>query len=654
MSSKKEVNIVLISPSDVNEEINEIKEYFDGLRKSLEYIININVKHWIDTPEGMIENGIFQNKIEETLGFENCDIVICIFGYTLGTKVNDEYRTEAELDKVIDLYKENNKPDAFVYFKEWKDHKHISSAIDIFSELENLKKRWGEKLNHKDFKSKKELIHRINQRIVRFLLEKNNKIDFSSLRFKVMLSTNEYLEQLAYLISIAENEVYYTSTKMASTTDSRYGEKQNLIVESAKRFKKKYPEREHFGIIDSEDSTIIGSIELRKEVEDIVLKFHKNLNTIGFNFFISDSKHIVIKFHNNKDRNEFSIYTENKDLTERFKQYFYDLWHDSTSMKEHINYKKDQSLIDMFKDIGLGNSINEIDDFFTILDSIDQKSYPLPYHTLGSVFDKNIYVKDIFPYSSDYQFDNILKLYSENINRYFINNLISLSTIKAVRKSIVENIPIDYSRYSETFFYMFFIANYMKTVHSLELTKDYLKFNDLKILDIGGGGGASFIATQNFLDNNNIKCIQLDIVDSSNEQLEISKKFDNTKLAVKYSCIDINDYLENTDIKYDLIIASNSFCELKTIYMTSLLKKIKNCLSIDGLLLTIERVESGVYEKFSSEEVDFNQLSYIYKNERYKMEEKFYEINKVLEGNSKTNLINYIKTGYTLRYGLYK
>jgi len=469
-----------------------------------------------------------------------------------------------------------------------------------------------------------------------------------------MLSTDEYLDQLAYLISNAEHEVYYTSTKMAPTSDSRYGKKQKKILESAKEFKKKYPEREHFGIIDSEDSTRIGSIELRKEVEDIVLKFHGNLNTIGFNFFISDSKHIVIKFHDNKDRNEFSIYTENKDLTERFKQYFYDLWHDSKTMKEHINYKEDQKLIDMVKDIGLGNSINEIDGFFNILNSIDQENYPLPYHTIDSTFDKSIFIKDIFPYSSDYQVDKILELYSKNINSYFMNNLISLQSIKAVRKSIVEDTPIDYSNYSETFFYMFFIANYMKTIHSLESIKEYIKPNNLKILDIGGGGGASFLATQNFLDKYNINCTRLDIVDSSNKQLEISKKFNNIELTVSYECKDINDYLEETDIEYDLIIASNSLCELNTNHMNLLLERIKNKLSEQGLFLTIERVESGVYDRVSSEETNFNQLSYVYKNERYKMKESFYKINKVLEENSKTNLINYIKTGYTLRYGLYK
>ncbi len=648
------IRIALIAPNNSNAEIILIKQYFDNLKrilqKSTSFILEIN--HWEDTPEGIVRDGMtLQDMIEDTLKLEDSDIVFCIFGSHLGTKDSEcgNYRTVCELNKVIDFYNKNKKPDAFVYFKELTDQDRIHDtemSSDIIRLEENLSVR------SKKYKNKEELKDLINFRFIKFILNFLQDSKKEEKNTEILYGLNDYLNKIANLIEKSQEEVLFTSTQMASSVDTEYGVLQREIINASKKFQEKNKNRNHYGIIDSSDRTKRGAIELRDSVEDIILKFNSELTSLGFNFFISDEEHIILRLRPHENIDKYSIYIRNKDLAKKLKQIFLELWHNSTSMTNHFGdnfYIKD---IKSFFSDTLSKSRDDAIDFFTQISKIDEKCNALPYTVINNIVDKYILTKDISKYSKDDDFELVLRYYREIID----DNNIDKSLLHEVRNAIINRNFIDYKVHSKTFFFMYFLANYLKVRHALEdIKKDINKKSNYRILDIGGGGGASLLAIYNFINTNNINCEDMHIVDISNSQMNISKQISHNFSSIQIMFYNDDIYQKVDELEqYDLIIGSNIFCELSNKHIINIANKLQTKLIDGGLLLVIEQVESGVYENLS-EETDLIQKRYKYQNERYKMSNKQIDIlEDILHEKKLYCYKDYVKTGYTLRYALYE
>lgn len=645
------IKIALIAPNSANDEIETIMELLNNLSNilsnSTQYILKIN--HWTDTPEGIISDE-FQEMIEDTLELEECDIVFCIFGSTLGT-YDDEcknYRTVCELKRVINYHKQNGKPDAFVYFKELSNE-DIKNDFDMTSKIIKLKDEIT--VNHKDYKDINDLSNLANARFLKFIFKDISSAKKEEKNTEILLGLNNYLEKIEELINISKEEILFTSTQMASSTDGEYGSLQKKIIQASKEFQMRNPNRNHYGVIDSSERTKRGAIELRNSVDDIILKFNSELESFGFNFFISDEEHIILRLRPAMNEDKYSIYIRNKDLAKKLKQIFLELWHNSQSMKIHFGkYFFIGEIKDFFQRI-LQKEKEEAQDFFQSLSSIDEQCNALPYTVINNLIDKYMITNGISEYSNENDFDLVFQSYEEGLD-----NTIEKINLHKIRNCIINKHSIDYELYAKTFFFMYFLANYLKVRHSLESIKEAMpNRNNFRILDIGGGGGASLLAIYNFIKKHSINCKSIDIIDTSKAQIEISKRIssDFSGIDIRYFNEDIFNKIDTLD-QYDFIVGSNIFCELNYRDLTVISNKIKEKLTDSGLLLIIERTESGVYENLV-EKTNLKQKKYIYQNERYKIPKK--EIDKlenILYDKGLYSYKDYVKTGYTLRYALYE
>jgi ribosomal protein RSM22 (predicted rRNA methylase) len=203
---------------------------------------------------------------------------------------------------------------------------------------------------------------------------------------------------------------------------------------------------------------------------------------------------------------------------------------------------------------------------------------------------------------------------------------------------------------------MYFLANYLKVRHALEdIKKNINKKSNYRILDIGGGGGASLLAIYNFINKNKISCKEIHIIDISSTQINISKHISRHISSIPIVFYNDDIYQRVDDLRqYDLIIGSNIFCELSNEKIIRIASKLQKRLTKSGLFLVIEQVESGVSETLL-EETSLIQKRYKYQNERYKMSNKQIDIlEDILHEKNMYCYKDYVKTGYTLRYALYE
>jgi len=478
----------------------------------------------------------------------------------------------------------------------------------------------------------------------------SNKSVFANIQ--IVEGTEGYLSLLAKLIASSEREVLFTSTRMAGTNEGGvYGKLQKSIIESSKHFQKRNPNRVHYGIIDAKSvETSSGAAELRSKVPDIVLRFNDELNAIKVNFFISDEDQVVLRMNKGGNSNRYSVLIQNKHLATILKKYFYSLWNKSTFMSTHIRSVVENdpnTLEDVLESSGRSKAA-ELLEYLEFLNDIDKKNQIVPARFLEKVMSVR---KSHFSIDDVSAFAAYKAHFLDNIG----NNGISYHDISEVKMRVLDRSTIDYTKSSKAFFVQYFLANYFKARHSLESLDNVLNKSDsLSILDLGGGGGASALALVDYCSSENIKVGRLDIVDRSENQMEISKKMLNSNTPVaNYLVKDAIGYLEQENHKFDLIFAGNIFCESDSEgELVTLISLVKNSLGNGGKLLVVERTESKIYEILERNEL-LNMRNYMYQNRRYEIpaDNGYYDF---IDEVTNTNLSEFVKREYTLRYALYE
>lgn len=655
--------ILIASPSDVKDERETLKKVIYAWNNSYSKKFEIFLVPIMWETHTYSEFGDEpQSIVNKQIDIDNIDMVIGIFGNRIGT--NTKNYVSGTIEELQNFIKKEKPTMVFFSTNDLVISDNLSKeqglkAIEQKGMVKEFQKECRNKSIYFEFKSLNDFETLLKKQIdlkfskIQFedinlsILKKVKTLKSSSLsNSEILSSLDGYLTKLADIIEQSNNEVLFTSTKMSSTDDEIYGSLQKRIIEVSKKFKTKNPHRNHYGIIDSSPETKKGAIELRHKVNDIVLKFNQELDWLGFNFLISDERYVILRLKQSNGNDKYSIFIDNKDLAKIFKQIFLELWHNSTSMNSHIGniYNQDTNKIAESLQISHEDLRLLLNEIF----KIDDTYYALPYNITQNTIEKYFHNSDISEFSVDNGFNTVFEYYRS------YNYTINKKSIYLLRRFIIENQALDYDKYSDSFFFMYFLANYLKTRHSLENIKTYIQnTKNYKILDIGGGGGASASAILNFLADAKIDYKQLDIIDYSDKQLTITKQLVEKKHDnINFYLDDINNKINDLE-QYDLIIASNVFCEISRKDIKKLISKIKAKLTKDGLLLVIERTESGVYDNLI--ETELNQLSYVYKNYRFKLnDETNAKIEEFLNKESLKQYKDYVKRGYTLRYGLYQ
>lgn len=124
-------------------------------------------------------------------------------------------------------------------------------------------------------------------------------------------------------------------------------------------------------------------------------------------------------------------------------------------------------------------------------------------------------------------------------------------------------------------------------------------------------------------------------------------------INIQYYTQSAIDYLSASKMKYDLIFASNILCETdRGRELSILVQLLSNALSDIGKLLVVERTESKIYEVLE-ENKNLNIVKYMYQNKRYMIpiENNYFDF---VDKTTSSNLSEFIKKEYTLRYALYE
>ena len=476
---------------------------------------------------------------------------------------------------------------------------------------------------------------------------------------KIVYQKEDYLKLLEEAINTAQEEILFTSSKISEIENEEYGDLQKKIINASRNFQIRNPKRKHLAIVPNIPDTHKGAIQLRKEVLDVVVRYHPSLKDNSYNFFISDNEKIIIRVKDNFNRINYALSIENKDLASLMKRHFYTLWKQSKAMHDRLlDYKKDAA----FEFKLMGKEIFKSDaNFIKFMDRL--KSSDLNYKRISYNSIKEILSIEsptsLYSYNNESSF--LKKFYSLIGNIYEKNNnlrydSITLNKIQQIYWLIEQNEKINYKDYCYIFSFQFFLANYFKVKHSLyELKSKY--FSDEKInsiLDLGGGGGASIAGVIDFFGfgdtTSNLPSITL--IDKSEEQIHIAQAIlANYLLSVNINNSSADLYLRKEEKKFDLILSSNFLCELSSIERNAIFELVSNSLSINGYFLVIERVESNVYNDILSSQL-FNLHEYKFLNERFQI--PGYALDPIEEiFSSDKNLFEFVKKDYTLRYGLY-
>lgn len=469
---------------------------------------------------------------------------------------------------------------------------------------------------------------------------------------QIVEGTEGYLSLLAKLIASSEREVLFTSTRMAGTNEGGiYGKLQKSIIESSINFQKRNPNRVHYGIIDAKSAeTSSGAAELRSKVPDIVLRFNDELNAIKVNFFISDETQVVLRMNKGGDSNRYSVLIQNKHLAIILKKYFYSLWNKSTFMSRHIKsvIENDPSTLEDVLESSGHSKAAELLEYLAFLNDIDKKNQIVPTR----FFEKIMPVRKAHYSSSDV---SALTAYHEHFVNHIGASGITHQDISEVKMRVLDRSYIDYTKLSKAFFVQYFLANYFKARHSLESLDDLLsRAQGLSILDLGGGGGGSALAIVDYCNSRHLNIGRLDVVDRSEDQVEISKNILESKISLaNYFVEDAIEYLESSNEKYDLIFAGNIFCESEDDgELNNLIALVKSALENGGNLLVVERTESKIYE-ILERNTNLSMKNYMYQNKRFEIpaDNGYYDF---IDEMTNSNLSEFVKREYTLRYALYE
>jgi len=482
--------------------------------------------------------------------------------------------------------------------------------------------------------------------------EASKTIDNNSLNVKLVIGAEGYLKLLASLIEKSNKEVLFTSTKMAGTNEEGvYGKLQKIIIQKSLEFKKRNPKRIHYGIIDSRSvETSSGSAELRSKIPDIVLRFNEELNSIKVNFFIADEEYVVLRMNKGRNKDRYSVLIQNKHLAIILKRYFYALWGKSSFMKPHIReiVESDENTLEEILDSAGYDKSSELLEFLDVLQDIDENHLTIPVRFIEKIISADRY--------SNVKSKSVLAKYKEYCVKNILNDDLTIEGINEVKKKIMHNEHINYEKYSYVFFVQYFLANYFKAKHSLDLVHERVQFsNSMKVLDIGGGGGASSMALIDLFSKQDINIKSLDVVDISQAQLEITETLISDQFgSSNFVPSDAYDFLKNSKDKYDFILAGNFLCEANAqqpeLSLPYLLKQVLNS---GGHILVVERTESGVYESIMQS--DYLSLTYyMFQNRRFRIPISNSFLDFIDSDENSSNINEFIKQEYTLRFALYE
>lgn len=477
-----------------------------------------------------------------------------------------------------------------------------------------------------------------------------------SKNMRVVNSINDYLKMTNNMIESSKKEFLFTSTKMADTFDPVYGDIQEIIIQSSIKFKKRYPDRRHYGIIDATSQTISGSFQLRSFINDLILRFYPGLSSIGFNFMISDKKKVILRLHDPKTSDRIAVSIENEYFASLLRKHFFTLWNKSqnqdTFSHEVLNsnhHIKSSIIKKHFK-----NQYKLFSQLYQMIKSYDELYSDLDYNSLLKLYEnKNLGFKVE-------EYDHIIfSNFIDIINSQIIKNKNLNIDIHQVINSIKNREQIDYDKMGYAFNYLFFLANYFKAKHTyVDILNLLKKLSINRILDLGGGGGSSINATIDVLNKLDLKDkIKIDVIDNSEYQLNFAKAvtyIDSGKYDIEYIQTDIKNYSNESRQKYDIIIASNIFCELlNASNFDKILSTIHKHINNNGILIVIERTESNIYPLLLKSN-KFKLTKFKFRNERYEIPiSDIYSLNDLISFNYRHSSKK-IKLFYTLKYGIYE
>ncbi|RFZ92881.1 methyltransferase domain-containing protein [Mucilaginibacter conchicola] len=473
---------------------------------------------------------------------------------------------------------------------------------------------------------------------------------------KLVYQKGDYLRLLEEAINEAENEILFTSSEIADIDDELYGEQQKLINQASKKFKLKNPNRRHLGIVPSDSTSIFGACRLRTEVPDVSLRFKNESKKSDYNFFIADKKKIIIRLKNNIQEINYSLSIANPSIAQLMANHFFQLWSESSTMYNRWGtYKLARSASQEISDFIFKLTNRSADEFWQKIMRIDHN-----YAVLSNSDNKLMRSSEIPAAVYDNQ-SQILPQMLEVIKEDAVENL-SLHSIQSVIAGI-KNASVNYGSDGISFVFQYFLANYFKVRHSIvSLNLKHTIRKSERILDLGGGGGASTAAIIDLLLSEKIpeKMPSLTILDKSKDQIDLAKRILVSFSGINFINEDAFDYLRQDKTQYDLIVSSNFLCEIKEKdkitnrhLQYEMLDLVGKRLSKNGYLLLVEQAESKVYEKLLNHEM-FQCVNYKYTDERFQMPHHVIAALKQKSGISDKNLLEFIKTSYTLRYGLYR
>jgi hypothetical protein len=112
---------VVASPSEVKSERDAVSQVVDDLNRGIapERMLRIELSRWeTDVHPGFHPEGP-QGLIDKMLRIQDCDVLVGIFWRRFGTPTNDAASgTEHEFRVAYDAWKQSQKPEIMVYFKQ--------------------------------------------------------------------------------------------------------------------------------------------------------------------------------------------------------------------------------------------------------------------------------------------------------------------------------------------------------------------------------------------------------------------------------------------------------------------------------------------------------------------------------------------------------
>ncbi len=663
----KNIDIALIGPNSNPELVNGILSYFEAIDKKSQDSFSINLYHWSGASKAELtlaeskEKEGAQKEIDRHIKIHKADLVYAVYSdLKLGTKIkgSDLYRTEGEIysasekGRKVSVFFRKHSIDDESDIKERESFSKRSEFIDKLNDNANDKRIFTD-----FFEDFEEIKQTIFGDILRHIFDMH-QVDLSGFTGTLISDQDAYLDKTADLIGRAEKEVLFTSTSMRYTQEENASAHQEKIIRASESFEGKRTKVRHLGVVAPNGiTTLPGAVELRARVSNIAIRSYERLNHYGINFLICDGKHVLIrKSTPSSDKESYAVYFEDDGLADILSRSFYRLWQESKFMYKWIEEalaKNDGEFRERL--IHKLSKAGQLEDggwskFFDQIKSFD----------IGNKFIPNRYNEKVIPTLAPYSFDsktlkNLGRVYEiDDINKTIISGQTEKGDLEAISSSIHKNIAIDYNSYSHSFFRLYFAANFFKAIHSLKKNEDLInecldKKKRLKILDVGGGGGASALAISEHLEGLNFK---LTVLDKNKRQLDLTRSILSTifsDMKPKYVPEDAYEFLPKKESSYDLVIASNFLCEAESQRETCLFNLMCEVLSPNGVLLLVERCESKIYDKLLLSK-KFMPINYMSQNKRYRI--PHIEEMKSLLGDSKS--ADVCKTEYTLRYGLYR